>query len=161
MSGEAVWPELAVNHWVGYANLCVSVDDCVERMGRGRKSYQFLTMADGMSSLIAPAPHSRTDHALGANFVSVGSAANANSLATLTPEMLTSMIYLELWMDHEYKRPLTREHSISHAEIELEGADVKVDWRSPLQDGFFARKLKLNHEVYVMGQGGHPSPLTP
>ena len=161
LSGDTIWPEYSVNHWVGYPSLCLSVDECVERMKRGRKSYTFLTMADGKTSVLAPAPHARTDHALGANFVAVGSAGNANNVDTLTPEMLDSMIYLELWMDHEYNRPMTRDHSVSHAEVSRADAVTKVDWPSQLQDGFFARKLKLNHEVYVLGQGGQPSPLRP
>lgn len=159
VSGQAVWPSLNVNHWVGYPELTTNIDEYIDRMKRSGLSYTFLAMENGAMSLIAPAPHSLVSHAKFANHDSMGVAASANSIGTLQPEMLETMIYTELWGDKEYGRPLTRENSRSHAEV-VRGDDVtKIDWPSQLQDGFYARKLELNHRVYALGQGGHPSPL--
>ncbi len=160
LSREPVWPSVSVNHWVGYTELTDNIDEYIDRMQRSRLSYHTVTMANGLMHQIAPSPHDLISHAKYANWDSIGQAANANSLATLTPEMMEAMIYGELYFDKEYRRVLTRENSRSHAEVVRHDNVTKVDWPSQLQDGFYHLKLTLNHLVYVDGKGGHPSPYS-
>lgn len=160
LSRTPIWPSISINHWVGYEDLAETVQENIDRMRQGRLSYHNLVLANGSTHLIAPSPHDLVGHAKWANYDSMGTSANANSLATLTPEMLEAMIYTELWGDKEYGRVMTRENSRSHAEVVRHDAITKVDWPSQLQDGFFKLKLALNHVVYVEGVGGHPAPFT-
>lgn len=161
MTGKNTWPTISVNHWVGYEDdkMTDDIGEYIERMKQSGLSYHNLVMNNGTTHLLAPRLHNLIGHARYANWESAGTAANANSVYSLTPEMLEAMIYVELWSDKEYQRQMTRENSRSHAEVVRHDGHTKIDWPSQLQDGFYQLKLELNHLVYEQGKASHPSPF--